>query len=96
VIRRRSRAIQIERYAAIGLPQVRGNAMVAGPVMEDVAKPDASGLTLLRDAANAVGCVHPAETPSYRALATRCDVGAPCAERMHQPQTLAWERRGGA
>jgi magnesium chelatase family protein len=50
----RARAIQIERYAAIGLPQVRTNAMAAGPVLEDVAKPDAAGLALLRDAADEV------------------------------------------
>src|SRR5213595_456604 len=47
----RARAIQAERYAAIGLPQIRTNATASGPVLEDVAKPDSAGLALLRDAA---------------------------------------------
>jgi len=50
----RARAIQAERYAAIGLPQIRTNATASGPVLEDVAKPDSAGLALLRDAAEAM------------------------------------------
>src|SRR3954471_8104717 len=50
----RARAIQSQRYAAIGLPHVRTNTAASGPVLEDVAKPDAGGLTLLRDAADAM------------------------------------------
>jgi hypothetical protein len=50
----RARAMQAERYAAIGLPQVRTNAAANGPVLEDVARPDAAGLALLRDAADAM------------------------------------------
>jgi len=50
----RARATQAERYAAIGLPHVRTNAMAQGPVLEDVARPDAGGLALLRDAADAM------------------------------------------
>src|SRR5205823_10702020 len=46
----RARARQVERYAAIGLPHIRTNAAAHGPVLEDVARPDASGLALLRDA----------------------------------------------
>src|SRR3954447_15414432 len=41
----RARALQVERYAAIGLPHVRSNSAAQGPVLEDVAKPDAGGLT---------------------------------------------------
>src|SRR5215207_5876773 len=50
----RARTMQAERYAAIGLPHIRTNATAAGPVLEDIAKPDASGLALLRDAADAM------------------------------------------
>src|SRR6185436_12255990 len=46
----RARAMQMERYAAIGLPQVRTNAAAHGPLLEDVARPDSGGLALLRDA----------------------------------------------
>jgi magnesium chelatase family protein len=50
----RARAIQIERYAAIGLPHVRTNAAAQGPVLEEMARPDTAGLALLRDAADAM------------------------------------------
>ncbi len=41
---------QAERYRALGLPQVGSNAAAPGPVIEEVARPDPAGLTLLRDA----------------------------------------------
>src|ERR1700730_17873225 len=50
----RARAMQEERYAAVGLPQVRTNAGAHGPLLEEVARPDAGGLALLRDAADAM------------------------------------------
>src|SRR5213592_4965198 len=40
----RARAMQEERYAAIGLPQVRTNAHAHGPLLEDVARPDGPDL----------------------------------------------------
>src|ERR1700692_950262 len=46
--------VHVARYAAIGLPHVRSNAVVSSAVLEDVARPDASGMTLLRDAADAM------------------------------------------
>src|SRR5262249_11993755 len=49
-----ARERQAARYAAIGLPQVRTNAAVAGAILEDVARPDGSGLALLREAAAAM------------------------------------------
>jgi magnesium chelatase family protein len=50
----RARAMQAERYATVGLPQVRTNAAAHGPLLEEVARPDAGGLALLRDAADAM------------------------------------------
>jgi len=50
----RARDMQAARYAAIGLPHIRTNATASGPLLEDVAKPDSGGLTLLRDAADAM------------------------------------------
>jgi magnesium chelatase family protein len=49
-----ARERQVARYAAMGLSHVRSNAQVSGAILEDVAKPDASGMTLLRDAADAM------------------------------------------
>ena len=45
---------QAARYAAIGLPHLRSNAAVSGAILEDVARPDCSGLALLREAADAM------------------------------------------
>jgi len=36
------------------LPHVRSNAAVSGAILEDVARPDGSGLALLREAADAM------------------------------------------
>lgn len=49
-----ARERQAARYAAIGLPHVRSNAAVSGASLEDVARPDGSGLALLREAADAM------------------------------------------
>jgi len=49
-----ARERQAARYAAIGLPHIRSNATVSGAVLEDVARPDGSGLSLLREAADAM------------------------------------------
>ena len=40
----RARDIQTERYAALGLPHVRCNAQAQGPVLEEVARADGTGL----------------------------------------------------
>ena len=43
-----ARDIQAARYATMGLESVRTNAQVSGPVLEDVARLDSAGLSLLR------------------------------------------------
>src|SRR6267143_203589 len=50
----RARDLQVERYTSLGLPSVRSNAQAPGPVLEEAARPDAGGLALLRDAADAM------------------------------------------
>ena len=50
----RARALQAARYAAAGAPHIRCNAAADGPLLEEVARPDAGGLTLLRDATDAM------------------------------------------
>lgn len=46
-----ARDIQLARYADAGLPNVRTNAEAPASVLEQIAKPDAQGAKLLRDAA---------------------------------------------
>ena len=50
----RLRQIQAQRFASLGKPELRTNAEADGALLEDIAKPDAAGLTLLRDAADAM------------------------------------------
>jgi len=46
----RARALQRQRYAALGRSDIASNAAAPAPLIETVARPDASGLKLLRDA----------------------------------------------
>jgi magnesium chelatase family protein len=46
----RARAVQAARYAALGFDPSMTNAHCSAKLIEDVARPDAAGLKLLRDA----------------------------------------------
>jgi magnesium chelatase family protein len=50
----RARERQGQRYAQLGLTDVRCNAHAPATVLEEAAKPDRSGLVLLREAADAM------------------------------------------
>jgi magnesium chelatase family protein len=87
----RARAIQVERYAAIGLPHIRTNAAAHGPVLEDVARPDASGLTLLRDAADAMRLSARAYHRVLRVARTLADLdGSREVGRVHLGEALSY------
>lgn len=45
-----ARRLQTARYSALGLPHLGSNAAAPGAVIEEVARPDGPGLTLLREA----------------------------------------------
>ena len=74
-----ARAVQIERYAALGLAGVTTNSAAPANVLEDVARPDNTGLALLRDAADACGF--------RRAAITGC-----CGWRGRSPISTARKR----
>src|SRR5215813_13071059 len=87
----RARAIQGERYAAIGLSHVRANAAASGPVLEDVARPDAGGLTLLRDAADAMRLSARGYHRVLRVARTLADLdGADKVGRLHLAEALSY------
>ena len=87
----RARAIQIERYAAIGLPHVRSNAAAQGPALEDVARPDAGGLALLRDAADAMRLSARGYHRVLRVARTLADLdGAEKVGRVHLAEALSY------
>jgi magnesium chelatase family protein len=87
----RARTMQIERYASVGLPHIRSNAAAQGPVLEDVARPDSSGLSLLRDAADAMRLSARGYHRVLRVARTLADLdGADKVGRVHLAEALSY------
>jgi magnesium chelatase family protein len=87
----RARDMQEQRYAALGLPGIRTNAAAQGPVLEDVARPDAGGLTLLRDAADAMRLSARGYHRVLRVARTLADLdGAEKVGRIHLAEALSY------
>ena len=79
------------RYAAIGLPHLRSNAAVSGAVLEDVARPDSSGLALLREAADAMRLSARGYHRVLRVARTLADLdGAGAIGRIHLAEALSY------
>ena len=86
-----ARAIQAERYAALGLAHVRTNAEVQGPMLEDVARPDGSGLALLRDASEAMRLSARGYHRVLKVARTLADLdGADKVGRVHLAEALSY------
>jgi magnesium chelatase family protein len=86
-----AREMQAARFAALGLPQVRTNAQAGGPLLEDIAKPDAAGLTLLRDAAEAMRLSARGYHRVLRVARTLADLdGAAKVGRVHLAEALSY------
>jgi magnesium chelatase family protein len=82
---------QAARYAAIGLPHIRSNAAVSGTVLEDVAKPDSSGLALLREAADAMRFTARGYHRVLRVARSLADLdGAEKIGRVHLAEALSY------
>jgi len=87
----RARAIQTRRYAALGQPEIRCNAAVQGPLLEEVARPDASGLALLREAADALRLSARGYHRVLRVARTLADLdGTEKVERSHLAEALSY------
>jgi len=87
----RAREIQAQRYAEIGLSHVRTNAAAQGPLLEDVARPDAGGLALLRDAADAMRLSARGYHRVLRVARTLADLdGAERVGRVHLAEALSY------
>src|ERR1700761_1188454 len=82
---------QAARYAAIGLSHIRSNAAVSGTVLEDVARPDASGLALLREAADAMRLSARGYHRVLRVARTLADLdGIDKVGRVHLAEALSY------
>jgi magnesium chelatase family protein len=87
----RARALQANRYATLGFPGVRTNATAAGPILEEVARPDGNGLALLRDAANAMRLSARGYHRVLRVARTLADLdGADKVARVHLAEALSY------
>lgn len=85
-----ARAVQTERYAALGVP-ARTNAEASGDALEEVARPDAAGLKLLRDAADAMRLSARAYHRVLKVARTLADLdGAEKVGRIHLAESLSY------
>jgi len=87
----RARVIQAERYSALGLPGITTNSAAPANVLEDVAKPDHTGLALLRDAADAMRLSARGYHRVLRVARTLADLdGAEKVGRVHLAEALSY------
>jgi magnesium chelatase family protein len=86
-----ARDIQLARYAAAGLPHIRTNAEAPASVLETVARPDAQGQKLLRDAAEAMRLSARGYHRVLRVARTLADLdGMEQIGRMHLAEALSY------
>ncbi len=86
-----ARDIQVRRYTALGLPKVRTNSEAPSAILEEVAKPDAAGLKLLRDAAETMRLSARGYHRVLRVARTLADLdGAERVGRLHLAEALSY------
>jgi magnesium chelatase family protein len=87
----RARDIQATRFAAAGAPHIRTNAAADGPLLEEIAKPDAGGLKLLREATDAMRLSARGYHRVLRVARTLADLdGAAELGRVHLAEALSY------
>lgn len=86
-----ARDIQLARYAALGLPQIRTNAEAPASVLEEIATLDAQGSTLLREAAESMRLSARGYHRVLRVARTLADLdGAEKIGRIHLAEALSY------
>jgi magnesium chelatase family protein len=86
-----ARTIQATRYAALGHLGLHTNAAAPSAVLEEVARPDGSGLALLRDAADAMHLSARGYHRVLRVARTLADLdGADKVGRVHLAEALSY------
>ena len=86
-----ARDIQLTRYAALGLPDIRTNAEAPASVLETIAQPDAQGTKLLRDASEAMRLSARGYHRVLRVARTLADLdGADKIGRLHLAEALSY------
>ena len=86
-----AREIQRARFAALGAKGVRTNAVCSGSLLEQVAMPDEAGVTLLRQASEALQLSARGFHRTLRVARTLADLdGAESVARMHVAEALSY------
>jgi magnesium chelatase family protein len=91
----RARAIQQERFAARGLHNISTNAQAPTAIVEEIAAPDAAGMTLLRDASEKLGFSARAFHRVLKVARTLADLdGAETVGRIHLAEAISYRMAG--
>jgi magnesium chelatase family protein len=86
-----ARKRQAERFAALGLDGVLTNAACPASAIEDMARPDAEGLALIRDAAEAMRLSARGFHRVLKIARTLADLdGEPSVRRLHLAEALSY------
>lgn len=86
-----ARTLQAERFAVLGRPELKTNAQAAGPVLDQIAAPDAGGTALLADAARIMHLSARGYHRVLRVARTLADLsGAETVGRAHIAEALAY------
>jgi magnesium chelatase family protein len=91
----RARAIQAERYAALGLPASTTNATCPTGMVEDVAATDQAGLALLSEASEKLGFSARAYHRVLKVARTLADLdGSETVGRIHLAEAISYRLAG--
>lgn len=86
-----ARLLQRERFLALGRPDLFTNAEASGPILEEIAAPDAAGMALLTEAARIMRLSARGYHRVMRVARTLADLsGAETVSRGHLAEALAY------
>ncbi|MEO1160996.1 MAG: ATP-binding protein, partial [Pseudomonadota bacterium] len=89
-----ARAIQAERFDKLGQATLRTNARLDGTLLEKVTRPDAQGLALLQDAANAMNLSARGYHRVLRLARTLADLdGRETVTRLNVAEALSYRQK---
>jgi magnesium chelatase family protein len=86
-----ARKRQADRFAALGAPGIRSNAACPASMLDDIAKPDAAGMALLRNAAESMRLTARGYHRVLKIARTLADLDAEATVgRIHLAEALAY------